>query len=210
MLWQFPASFKLSSERADEFKERLRHFLTLLPSDSGKPSSSATTRGLPTRSRRSWTSIMRRLPSRSGPGSRPMKSSVTSSYISAFTARKRCTPRSTRRSRSKTWAHKIRGFAKDHDVYGYFNNDLSGYAIQNARDRRLKGRRLIRACSAGDHWPGVGFDFALCDLRMTKQIMKMVGYIVGGEVYRFYPPRLCPRKHPSRCRCHPHYPASDR
>ena len=34
------------------------------------------------------------------------------------------------------WVEKIRTFGKEHDVYGYFNNDLSGFAIANAQGLR--------------------------------------------------------------------------
>jgi uncharacterized protein YecE (DUF72 family) len=36
----------------------------------------------------------------------------------------------------KDWAGKIRRYLREHDVYGYFNNDYHGFAIENARTLR--------------------------------------------------------------------------
>jgi uncharacterized protein YecE (DUF72 family) len=47
-----------------------------------------------------------------------------------------------------TWAERIDGWARDGDVYAYFNNDWEAFAVRNARDLRRRVAARGRAVAA--------------------------------------------------------------
>lgn len=136
MLWQFPRSFTLSPDNADEHKERLQHFLENLPDDVQQAFEfrdnswfTPEIQAILDRHRASFViSDSPKFPSTDLPG----KAFV---YI-RFHGPDALYASKYSHEQLQAWAKKIQHFSKDHDVYCYFNNDLSGYAIENAQELR--------------------------------------------------------------------------
>src|SRR5262249_15190615 len=129
MLWQFPRSFTLSMESADEYKERLRHLLDILPRDVEQAFEFR---------HKSWFSDE----------VQEILDHYHTSFVSSDSPNFPFTDRSGKkfvyirfhgpdslyaskysREQLQKWATRINKFSKTHDVYCYFNNDMSGYAI---------------------------------------------------------------------------------
>lgn len=128
ILWQFPSSFRLT----DENKKRLSKFLANLPKNSHNTFEFR---------HMSWFSddIYQLLDEN--------KAGFVINETKAFPVAEKITgdfayirfhgPQSLYSSsysdeELKIWAERIRGYLKAYDVYCYFNNDVSGYAIKNA------------------------------------------------------------------------------
>jgi uncharacterized protein YecE (DUF72 family) len=136
MLWQFPRSFTLKSDGAEEYKHRLRHFLDILPQDvqqafEFRNASWFTPEVQATLDRRRASFVMSDSP----------KFPSTDILGKEFVYIRFHGPDALYASHYShdqlgEWARKIKSFSKDHDVYCYFNNDLSGYAIENAQELR--------------------------------------------------------------------------
>ncbi len=135
VLWQFPKSFVYTSET----KERFIHFLALLPTSS---------RQVVELRHVSWfTEEVYGMLSQHNIGfvindtsAFPAKDVITSdvAYI-RFHGPTRLYASSYSREQLNEWASAIKTYLKKYDVYCYFNNDISGYAIENA----LSLKRLI-------------------------------------------------------------------
>lgn len=129
ILWQFPPSFKNTSENY----ERLEGFLSLLPKIN---------QALEFRHKswfddkvfnlmnRKWTGFVI-----NGSGRFPAHEITTGNvaYV-RFHGPTRLYASEYNMEQLKAWAKKIREFARSRDVYCYFNNDNNAYAIKNAKE----------------------------------------------------------------------------
>jgi uncharacterized protein YecE (DUF72 family) len=136
ILWQFPANFTLTTDRADEYKQRLARFLDLLPR--------GIRQAFEFRDMSWFTDEIRDLLDKhhgslviSESPKFPLREMPSSDFAylrfhgpDALYASKYSEAQLTQ------WAERIRGYACQRDVYCYFNNDLSGYAIQNTKTLR--------------------------------------------------------------------------
>ncbi len=136
ILWQFPRSFTLNTDNANEHKDRLRHLLDILPRDVQQafefrdlswftPEVQAI---LDEHGASFVISDSPKFPSREMFGKKFVYirfHGPAALYGSKYS-----------HAQLQDWTEKIYNFGRDRDVYCYFNNDLSGYAIENAQDLR--------------------------------------------------------------------------
>jgi len=128
ILWQFPSSFRLT----DEIGERLSKFLIDLPKN--------TRHAFEFRHSSWFNDDIYQLLDKNKTGfviNETKAFSVAEKVTSDFAYIRFHGPQSLYSSlysdeELKVWAEKIRGYLKTHDVYCYFNNDVSGFAVKNA------------------------------------------------------------------------------
>ncbi len=136
VLWQFPHNFTLTNAHAGEYKQRLRNFLALLPRGVRQAFEfrdlswfTDEIRDLLDQHHASLViSDSPKFPLREMPGSDfayVRFHGPAALYASRYSD-----------EQLQQWADQIRKYGRERNVYAYFNNDLSGYAIQNARDLR--------------------------------------------------------------------------
>jgi uncharacterized protein YecE (DUF72 family) len=136
ILWQFPANFTLSTARAEEYKQRLRRFLDLLPRGIRQAFEFRDT---------SWfTDEIHDLLDKhhaslviSDSPKFPLCEMPSSDFAYVrFHGPAALYASQYSDAQLEQWAKKIQSYACERDVYCYFNNDLSGYAIQNTKTLR--------------------------------------------------------------------------
>jgi uncharacterized protein YecE (DUF72 family) len=134
ILWQFPPSFTLKTDRADEYKARLEHFLMILPKGNRYAFefrelswfTEETTALLDRYGASMVITDSPKFPAKEMPGREFVYirfHGPGALYASKYSL-----------AQMEQWAKKIRGWAETRDVFVYFNNDWFGYAIDNARE----------------------------------------------------------------------------
>jgi uncharacterized protein YecE (DUF72 family) len=131
ILWQFPPSFKL----IDENYERLENFLSMLPKIN---------QALEFRHKTWFDDKVFRLMDQKGVGfvindsSRFPAQEIVTGNIAYVRFHGPTSLYSSEYSKEqlKEWSKKIKKYAKDREVYCYFNNDNNAYAIKNAKELR--------------------------------------------------------------------------
>lgn len=130
VLWQFPANFKWTAEN----KEKLIHFFTLLPNTSKQT--------FEFRHPTCLTSEVYELLNKNNFGFVINDSSVFPSQevVTADFAYLRLHGAGAlygskySKEEIKLWAERINRYRQKYDVFAYFNNDTSGFAVQNAKE----------------------------------------------------------------------------
>jgi uncharacterized protein YecE (DUF72 family) len=133
VLWQFPASFKIVPQKREEYLKRLEDFFKLLPSNIRH---ALEFRDI------SWfeddvAEIMKKYNAAyvfADTPKFPCKEIITSDFIYIrFHGPSALYASSYSDKELQAWAAKINTWKQSYDCYAYFNNDMSGYAIENAR-----------------------------------------------------------------------------
>ncbi len=134
VLWQFPASFKISKGREEEFILRLEEFFRLLPTSIRH---AFEFRDMSWFENQDIVSLLKKYNAAfvfADTPKFPCKEIVTADFIYArFHGPSGLYSFSYSDKELSVWADKMKAWGKDHDMYAYFNNDMSGYAIVNAR-----------------------------------------------------------------------------
>ncbi len=129
VLWQFPASFQLTGQN----KERLNNFLYILPKNI---SHAFEFRHI------SWfNDVIYQLLDENKAGfvinetkAFPIAEKATGGFVYIRFHGPESLYSSSYSDRDlKLWSVKIRRYLKNYDVYCYFNNDVSGFAVKNAK-----------------------------------------------------------------------------
>jgi uncharacterized protein YecE (DUF72 family) len=135
-LWQFPKFFTLLNDR-DERIERLSRFLSLLPTNikqvfEFRHESWFIKEVFSLLNKHDAGFVINDSPEF------PSVEKVTGNIVYIrFHGPGKLYSTSYSQEQLKLWTRKIKKYLKNYDVYWYFNNDVSGYAIQNAQELKV-------------------------------------------------------------------------
>jgi uncharacterized protein YecE (DUF72 family) len=133
ILWQFPASFRIGEGKLDEHLMRLETFLKLLPKDIKHAFEFRDTSWFGKDVQSLLKTYNASLVYSDSPRFPLLEDTVQPFSYIRFHGPEALYASSYTDYQLQIWAEKIQRFVENGDVYVYFNNDINGHAVENAR-----------------------------------------------------------------------------